>query len=283
MMIPQRFSKWYFPLVLALAMGPAGARAGKILDFSFDGSGAEEVSGRGASDGLKLMLLDARKLEVDLHSEGGGGVSGKPGDKALNLTSAEGMGAVVDGGEVKGPAAKGEGVTEALSSMVSYTIQGWFKTEGGPIRGVARLIDCSMAGNTSPLLAIWSTVSPGTIYLSVANPDADSGAKPPSSKYGSFNQANQWVFFAVTYSQSDGAIHFFSGGSDRDVARINSITAPAKTSDLPCTPYIGNTRGFNRPFKGFIDNLRIFGSKTDDSGALSIEELEALRTKDIGG
>ncbi|MEI6035370.1 MAG: LamG-like jellyroll fold domain-containing protein [Verrucomicrobiae bacterium] len=270
-------------MALGLAMVPECAKAGKILDFSFNGSGTEEASGRGASDTLKLMLLDSRKMEVDLHSEDGGGVSGKPGDKALNLTSAEGMGAVVDGPEVKGPVAKGERQTDALSSMVSYTVQGWFKTDGDPIRGVARLIDCTMDGVSAPLLAIWSTVSPGTIYFTVSNPEVDSGSKAPASKYSAFKQQNEWVFFAITYSQDNGAIHFYTGGSERSVSSINSVVAHAKTSDISCTPYIGNTRGFNRPFKGFIDNLRIFGSKTDDSGALSIEALEELRTKDIGG
>jgi hypothetical protein len=37
----------------------------------------------------------------------------------------------------------------------------------------------------------------------------------------------------------------------------------------------------NRAFDGWMDNIRIFGSKTDASGSLSREQLEWLRTKDV--
>jgi hypothetical protein len=38
-----------------------------------------------------------------------------------------------------------------------------------------------------------------------------------------------------------------------------------------------------RPFKGWIDNVRVFGSLTDDSGALSLEQLDELRQADVRG
>jgi hypothetical protein len=36
-----------------------------------------------------------------------------------------------------------------------------------------------------------------------------------------------------------------------------------------------------RPFDGLLDNMRIFGSTTDASGALSLAELETIRAADI--
>jgi hypothetical protein len=44
---------------------------------------------------------------------------------------------------------------------------------------------------------------------------------------------------------------------------------------------VGNSGGNDRPFKGYIDDIRFFGNSNDGSGALDVTRLEALRQADI--
>jgi hypothetical protein len=47
--------------------------------------------------------------------------------------------------------------------------------------------------------------------------------------------------------------------------------------------YVGNSPSADRPFDGLLDNIRIFGSKTDATGALTQTQVETVRAGDAYG
>jgi hypothetical protein len=97
-----------------------------------------------------------------------------------------------------------------------------------------------------------------------------------------------WAFFAVTF---DGTIttdniSFYAGSGDEAIGAASLINRVSfnfgeifnDTSKLS----VGNNADDGvRPFDGFLDNLRIFGSKSDASGVLTLPELEYIRTQDL--
>ncbi len=62
--------------------------------------------------------------------------------------------------------------------------------------------------------------------------------------------------------------------------RIDSLIADSISLELG-NDSVGGKGEMNRPFQGLLDNLRIYGSASDSSGVLSLEDLELLRQKDI--
>lgn len=263
---------------LLLACAPMAYGQQKILDFSFDGSDSfAEVSGRGAAEDLSLEFLGMDRTPAELRSADGEGVSGKPHDKALNLTTALRMGGQEE--TQAGPVAVSAS-TSVLGGMTSFTIQGWFKSQEEAIGGLARLVSYRpSSGGEEAGFGIYSSLSPGALNFQ------GMGALESGGKFRSqvaFDRANDWMFFAVTYASSTTT--FFSGSTTEPVAVRGMVR------DVPLTPVppageisVGNMKFGMRPFKGWIDNLRVFGSQTDDSGALSMEQLDALREADVRG
>jgi hypothetical protein len=223
---------------------------------------------------------------MDLRSKDGEGVSGKPGDKSLDLTSADAMGDNGHGG--CGPVASGSNETDLFGGLQSYTLSGWLKCEGADVERVARLINFSTSTEKHEkraLLDLMSTITPGSLLLAV-RPDGDLPEDIVIKSKGGFRNKGSWMFFAVTYSQNetgDGTVQFYSGSDVSGVTPCGSVAARAATPPLPSRVNVGNTRTRTKPFKGWLDNIRVHGSRNDASGALSPEELEELRLKDVEG
>jgi hypothetical protein len=96
-----------------------------------------------------------------------------------------------------------------------------------------------------------------------------------------FWMIDTWVFFAVTYSKD--TFTFYVGSTAETVARAGVSASPGKTADIRATLQIGNVANRQRPFKGWMDNVRIYGAKSGESGALSLQDLEVLRLRDVRG
>jgi hypothetical protein len=101
-------------------------------------------------------------------------------------------------------------------------------------------------------------------------------------------QAN-WRFFAVTYDSTaaSGHVKFYFGTRQAD-AKLDTeceyARGPAGAKISP-TLTIGNTTLVTRPmapdrnFKGQIDEIRIFGSTSDGSGALPVAEIIKVQNR----
>jgi hypothetical protein len=104
-----------------------------------------------------------------------------------------------------------------------------------------------------------------------------------------YGNVNNWTFFAVTY---DGSlvpgienVKFYRGdfsGGESNAVLVSSHTLRDSNND-PVNGSVGDdNQRLNigqRPvgvgmFDGWLDVLRIFGSKTDGSGALSLGEIQ---------
>jgi hypothetical protein len=229
-----------------------------ILQYTFNESGTSV-----ASTGLNLTpltFIDASGSAADLHSADALGVSGLPGDRAFDNTASTGMGIGGVGGAALLPA-------NSFGTLSSFTFQCWFNASVTP-GNAARLLEAGsfavFAGETSIL------------YCNGLN------ARASTTAYG---EANQWIFFAVTYdsTQTENNVAFYYGTETTPVTQVGSyetLNGGPVADNQQVT--VGNYNAGNyRPFQGYLDDLRLFGSASDSSGVLSQSQLETIRQQDI--
>jgi len=273
-----------------LCLCPSSSHAEKLLEFRFNKPGTFAPSSPDALSPLVLSLKNPEGNLVDLHGQKGSGVSGKSGDRAFDCTSATGMGKVSDKlpqpapATYIGPVAIAEDETSLLSGLKSYTIQGWFKTDGSVITGVARLVHFANAQDSAgkTVIDLAGNLNGGTLFLGITTPTA-TRKEPVDTKafYNAYDMVNQWVFFALTYRKNE--FSFYVGDAVNTAALAGVSKGDGATGDVPTILSIGNTQTPKRPFKGWIDNIRIYGSADEEKGALSISDLEMLRKLDASG
>jgi hypothetical protein len=115
----------------------------------------------------------------------------------------------------------------------------------------------------------------------------DDKAKDPAAA----ERAN-WRFFAVTYDSGTNAGHvkFYFGNANAD-AKLNRAVdcdrGPAGPKIAPCLT-VGNLNPTSRPmapdkhsFRGIIDEIRIFGSTVDGTGALEKDEIIKVQNRNL--
>lgn len=269
-----RSSAALFLAALALAHTSAGA-AVPILEYTFNGSGTTAAST--GSTTASLNLRNASQTSADMHSADGLGVSGFAGDKALDLSSANGMGNVGGTNTTFGGSGSVAPHPTSLANLTSFTLQLWFKTDGAALGGSTNANVLSLHDGSNGISLTGTT---GGLQLRV-----DGG----TSTVGGYTAVSTWVFLAITYdgNLTSNNVKFYRGGTDTATSLLatTNLNAGAVNSITGSTALIvgnSNITTGNRPFDGFIDNLRIFGS-TDalSSGVLSLSEIEAIRYSDV--
>src|SRR5438105_3496311 len=236
-----------------------------IIELLFNEAGANAAN-TGSSTSGPALFTDSTGAIADLHSVNGGGVSGFAGDRAFDNSAATGMGSSGSGGRGRQP------YDDATDGLVSITLQGWFKASS-VIGSLARIFAKQSANTGFLLLATGS----GVLSLEINNV-----ARSISS--GQYSEIGQWVFFAVTYdgTATTNNVRFYKGSTITPVALLETRTlnqGKAATNNAGVT--YANADGLQRPLDGFLDNLRIFGSKTDGRGAMTASQLEWFRNKDV--
>jgi hypothetical protein len=102
---------------------------------------------------------------------------------------------------------------------------------------------------------------------------------------GSTTLTQQWVFFAISYdgTLTSNNVNFYSGTIGSTVSLINqgTINAGAITDDAVGFALGNGWNAFSRPFDGLMDNVRIFGSKTDATGVLGLSDLQYIQSQDL--
>jgi serine/threonine protein kinase len=230
-----------------------------ILQYTFDETG-KYAAGIG-SDRTKLTLINASGAAADLHSTDRFGVSGLPGDRAFDNTASSGMGSLGSGGAATF-------TSGTIGEIGSFTFQCWYNASGRPWGG-ARLFDASNFGVSCDL---------ASIVLEVNGTKVGCPAEP-------YNKINQWIFFAVTYdsTNTEGNVAFYIGTKSTRVIQVGDRHGLNNVSPPDAEMFtVGNIhRGNSRPFQGYIDDVRLFGSASGSSGVLNQAQLEVLRQKDI--
>src|SRR3990172_8404373 len=179
-----------------------------ILEYKFNETGTTAPST--GSDATAVTLRDSAGAATDLHSADGLGVSGLTGDRAFDNTASTSMGG--SGGRAD------QADLAAIDTLTSFTLQGWFKTDGSTaIGGGIGISKAVLIHNTSGIAvnAVGFELfgQQGDLKLAV------DGSNASTSEYG---DTQSWVFFAVTYdgTLASNNVKFYKGSRTSTVTQL---------------------------------------------------------------
>lgn len=275
---------WFLgPVLVANAAAP-------MLEYLFNDQGISTTS-TGALN-ASLEFFDQDRSAADLHSAAGLGVAGDLQghrlfgvDRSFDNSAAAGM------QSPGGIALNAE--EEVIPSLLSWTVTGWYKTAdevplqgGGTVLFMTPPVFTGDPGLANAGFAVRAE-NPNGIRVSVNGMNTPSG----TSGVDEWMDTQTWVFFAVTYDGDlDGEnLSFYRGYRNALEGRTAPQVTLIETASFPLGATrpapglsIGNrTDDFSRAFDGLLDNMRLFGSASDQLGALSLAELEQLRASDL--
>jgi chitodextrinase len=178
-----------------------------------------------------------------------------------------------------------QGVIDGLKNLSAFTITGWINNQVAVTgSGGNRIVSWINNGGDGVDLVYQSN---GSLRLGVDQwPDGSPAFSSPN-KVTTLNnptlQSTNWIFFAVTY-RSNGTVEYYFGKPDAlatlDVTR--SYAGPGTTGSNIGRLALGNfnsaTRNpstYDRMFRGFMDDIHIFGS------ALSLTEIINVQLENI--
>lgn len=230
-----------------------------MLDLSFDTPRA----------GFQPFSEDPK---AELLTVPGGGVSRKPSDRALDNSASLGMGGTKQTPGKGGGALVSRGATR-LDGALSFTVQGWFRSETDLVpSNYARLI------HSHRMSVLFDSAEGQGLVLST-----DKGSV--LCQDAALRRPGRWVFFAVAHDGTrPGDNVFFYAGTETEPVRLvgtGSLKPGALRPALPNSPLVvGNVVDGDRPFDGLIDNIRIWASTDGADALLDQTRLEELRKTD---
>lgn len=243
---------------VALSMAPtfSGWAATPIVEYLFNEAGDSPPS-TGSSD-IRLVLVQKGAAAAELPSAAGKGVRGGT-DRCLDQCLVE--------EPVRAWAALAE-PDETLNGLLSFTLMGWFKKVGAPLSCDHHLF--WMGEKNRFLLMGWDNAG---MRLGFNGKNAYSG---PNAYAG----LDDWIFFAVTY---DGTLEkqnvgFYKGTLSEGARLIGKVSffdgaQGGAIQEGSVRLQIGGVDAVGRCFKGFLDELRVFGSTKDASGVLETDDI----------
>ncbi|MFI4911851.1 MAG: glycoside hydrolase domain-containing protein [Sedimentisphaeraceae bacterium JB056] len=161
---------------------------------------------------------------------------------------------------------------DVFDNVQSYTVCGWLNTRNSQMNGSGSYIVRCVGGG---ITIKWRDDGRLQVLDSVDGSWRYAG-------WGEGYSNDEWVFFAITRS-SEG-IKFYFGDQNTSVAAGNSVTGLTLSATSDCTRLVfgGYTyNGTDNYLNCDIDEIRVFVSEIDDSGALEISALEDIRKFDI--
>jgi len=180
------------------------------------------------------------------------------------------------------------GTPAALKSLKSFTISGWINCKNLTVGagGNRILIYLAPGGGQGIDLALQAD---GSLGLGVNQWNDQGGVRSNGGKITADGNAsyNNWRFFAASYNStvSSNQVSFFFG-SNGTVADWDCVRTYARGT-VGATPgnslAIGNMNGDSRysgsdqMVRGLVDQIRVFGSTTDGSGALTAADIATIQ------
>ncbi len=246
----------------------------------FDFNAGTGMSAYGAkSNPVELLMFGPTLEPLSLYGEAGSGLTGKPGDFALDIgKTTQAMGSKgQNGGLARIPSGSSE-----LGAMTSFTVTGWFKAVS-KLEGAARIVEYS-----DPTVAGFMIFANGPGMLTLAVNKQQVSIPRHSANILSEGGEGQWVFFAVTYdgSKSTGNAVFYGGTTASEPQVITTEDLDAGTVaklDRHGWLTLGNNNDGIRPFHGMLDDIAIFASPSDGTGALSAEQIMEIYKANLAG
>jgi hypothetical protein len=284
-------SKKYIISVFA-ALISAGLAQGQTLLFEYtfnDAANATYTSSTGSNTANANFTNyveegSTERQPYNLFGSSTSGVSGQAGDYAFDNTVSTQMGG---GGAIGGTNAGyggvglASGTATGFNGLSSYTLSGWYKASSLP-SNYARLLEIGAGSTVTSVLFQGSTGSTSTnLRLGTKIGGVNSTLEVNNSM---LLAVNSWVFFAFTVDGVNGTITLYAGTDSSSVVQLGSTTISTGSvsvdgSNLAIGNSIGNEN--QRPFDGLMDDVRVWGSATDATGALSLSALESVRAGDV--
>ncbi|MEM7476821.1 MAG: LamG-like jellyroll fold domain-containing protein [Planctomycetota bacterium] len=237
-----------------------------LVEYKFDDpSKADGLISTGSEATSLFARLAVGGKDTTPRGPSGTGVTGHPDDYGYDLSDATSM------GTGDGNYGRTDGNATFLDNLQSFTLTGWFKTDGTQAIGD----DVELFKTDAFKL---TAINDGYLRLFV---DSHSSSDSIVSTFGHWNAQNEWVFFAVSYDGTLIAnnVSFYVGSDLTSVLLSSTQTLDRQSVDLNSSRLFLSRQ--DRPFDGWLDNMRVYGSSTDASGILSLQQLNDLRTQDL--
>lgn len=261
-----------------------------LVELSFKENAGSTPSNSGASAaGHPAAQMTSQKPSWTATAAPNGGPSG------LDFDKTGGVYAVDIGG--------GAGI-ENLRNLKSFTITGWticWESKEGPsdkfAGGGNRIVSWFNPGKINEGVELVLR-SDGALQLGIGQWADGSAAKSKPAQIPLYDAkatnagaeaSAKWRFFAVTYDSGVASNHvkWYVGTSNQDPKLVNSCDYNRGPSGGKISPIlsVGNVPPMIRPmapersYRGILDELRIFGSTLDGSGALPLEELIKVQNR----
>lgn len=249
---------------LTLVMPPLLLSA-QTLKYDFnEGAGTSAASSGTITDALTLRDVGGTPTTA-LWGASGSGPSGSGTDRALDLTSAGGMGS-----GFSGPNAFLASLSP-VSALDEFTITGWFRPSTADL-GRASLVSLQNGGDSLRIIGLSGgpTGARNRLRLTINDGDIFPEVDAVGDYESLWSTPDEWAFFAISYGGLKVA--FYSGGIDTAVDLSSSSAAPSVRFPLEgASLWIGTTSSGTNPFQGYMDDIRFYDT------ALNSSQIEQVR------
>lgn len=283
-------------LLLFVVLSRVEAASSPWLELTFNETG-ETLKNTGNERDISATMFDSQNQPAELHSADALGVSGKAGDRAFDNQSSTTMGfRRSDQGGSAGGRVELEGVREVISQARSLTLTCWIKASEQRLGANARLVDLAFqpkgktereTGSGLSLRAAGDQNSGRLAFELFEKQGSDFAQFYKSTDANTLKEVDEWIFLAMVYDGTTSvgpSVAIYRADRDSSPRLIASageqqgmlaVLAQAKSS-------LGNVPGGTMaPFQGLMDDVRVYVSDKDGSGALSPELLEKIRRADL--
>jgi hypothetical protein len=257
-----------------IAGAAPAASAAPILQYQMNDSGNSTASS--GTTATVLQFYDSSSVATDLHGAAGSGVTGAAEDRAMDQSGINGMG----NRSTNTTYATTHTKVPAINSLSSFTLAGWFKTSA-PDEQLGRyafLFDNRIGASAANGFELFGNAGDLTLIVNGTGTTSTGGA---------YGEANKWIFFAVTYdgtSTTDNGT-FYRGYRNAAEAGSNPVFSTVGTFSLDkgaeVNPeswlIVGNADSRARPFRGYLDEMSVYGTTSGGGGALSSTALDQIR------
>jgi hypothetical protein len=169
---------------------------------------------------------------------------------------------------------------DAMDGLLSFSFMGWMNTKDSSI-SIGNNTRAFARGSVNDFTLLFNDgAGPGRMKMAI-----DGNWNGTGWSDNNWGTADQWVFFAATYdgTLTTNNLKYYVGDlSTNDVELVSTFSLNTGALNSSGDPIIVGNNGENetsadKGFKGLLDELRLYGSHSDASGALDVDGLSAYK------
>jgi hypothetical protein len=234
-----------------------------LVELSFETGSGTTVTNTGSLGGNGTFTTNSSKVPV--FSATGVGVGGGRCMVNTNAVSMGGTSGYLTLGDL-----------DALDGLKSFTITCWMKkTTNFNSR-------CALV-NKRETNAGWELR--GSTSDNMLGLVASNAVKSYQVSDATLKTTNEWIFVALTFDDAANTMQFYSGKTNQTVALCGTSTAITQSVATANVGQMvigcGSEALGTGAFKGWIDNVRIWGSTNGSYGVLSSNQLQEVQSNDV--